>query len=157
MAGSYLRSCANAVPRAASAKASGVAAGNWHAIKSRGRIRKEALNMPEPFYQNVKQRVKPRPPPTAHADTCATERIASKQELRAELEDARAEGAVQLSKVRSRHARAECIELRVVERIESFRTELEPRVFSELECLEHCHVPVVAPRADHGVPRRSAP
>ena len=31
------------------------------------------------------------------------------------------------------------------------------RSFIELERFEHRHVPVVASRADHGVPRRSAP
>ena len=74
------------------------------------------------------------------------------RQLGADLEHAWACGPGYLSKIGIRHACADTRELRMVESVESFRAELEPRSFAELERFVHRHVPIVGCLSDKRVP-----
>src|ERR1035441_3695385 len=169
MARSYFPSRAKAVPCAASAAASGTAAPGWAARSTRlkngmatgtmslalCRFSTKAGGMSTQRKKKTPARLK-----AAGGGWQASGRkvlFQSEQELGAELEGTRALGARQLSEVAGGHRCLQTGELRVVEGVEGFRPELEPGALLNLERFEQRHVPVVASRADHGIPGRRPP
>jgi hypothetical protein len=77
--------------------------------------------------------------------------IGSERELTTKLQHARIVGGGHLAEVRVVRTRIDILELRVIEGVEAFNTDLQLQALCECKRLKSCQIEVEEPRKDDGI------